>query len=115
MPQTQYLHILITKDQQNPVVGILPSNVWVQRVSMDVTEAFDGGGAKTISVGYDGDVDAYAVAVDVSSVGIKTLTLGSGVGFDPTARQDVDATYSGSSPTTGKAHAVIEYFLLPPE
>jgi len=116
MPETQYLRAYVTSGVTNPQIGVLPANAWVERVHRDVTEAFNSDGADNIKVGHSTDDDAYATNTDVSSTGRKTVTLGAGVGYDSTART-VDATYTagGTDPTTGKAHVVIEFFLLPPE
>lgn len=98
---------------QNPPMGVLPAFSYVLRVHIHVTEAFNSDGDDQISVGYDADTDAFATATDVSTTGVKSVTLGTLAGYNATAR-DVEAYYvnSGTEPTAGKATVVLEYTLV---
>jgi len=95
----------------NPTLGTLPVQAYVINVRVHVTQAFDSDGTDEITVGYDGGVDAFMTALDVSTTGVKATTLGSGVGYSGTARL-VEAYYTagGSAPTLGKALVIVEYY-----
>lgn len=103
----------VSSTQQNPQLGTLPVGAYVIRVQLHVTQAFNSGGTDNIRVGHATDDDAYGTDTDVSTTGIKTVTAGTGVGYDTVARA-VDATYTngGGEPTTGTAHVILEYVLL---
>lgn len=105
----------VTKDVQNPVLGILQPDTYFVRAHVHVTEAFNSSGNDTLTVGYDADTDAFITSVDVSSTGVKSVTLGVLQGYNSTARK-VEAYYvnSGTEPTTGKAIVILELFRLPP-
>lgn len=120
MPQVQYIRNIVTSSQTNPQLGVLPRGATVIDAIIHCTELFDSDGTDNISIGYDGDPDAYITNKDVSSTGRfslseGTLAAGSGLGYDDTARNGVDATYvnGGSPASTGKAHIIIIYVLLP--
>lgn len=104
----------LTSGTQNVVLGVLPIAAYVARVHIHCTTAFNAGGTDEIRVGYDSDEDAYATLTDVSTTGVKTVTLGTGIGYDTTARQ-VEAYYvnGGAEPTTGRGLVIVEYFLGP--
>lgn len=98
---------------QNPPLGTIPVYSRVISVTVQVLEAFNSDGADEITVGYDGATNAFATAVDVSTTGIKSVTLGSGVGYIATARA-AEAYYvnGGSEPTTGEALVTIDYAIV---
>lgn len=100
----------------NPALGTLPADAYVPRVHVHVTEAFDSDGTDALTVGTDADPEAYATAVDVSTTGVKTVTLGASAGYGAAA-QAVEAYYTagGSAPTTGRALVVVEYLAVPAE
>jgi hypothetical protein len=101
----------VADDATNPSLGTLPADSYVVNVRIQVTELFNSDGDDLISVGYDADNIAFATTTDVSTTGIKTVTLGSLAGYNATARS-VEAYYTdtGSAPTTGKALVILEYF-----
>jgi len=89
----------------------LPAYIVVTNVRVHVTQAFNSDGTNQLTVGYSGTASAYATAVDVSTTGWKTVTLGSGVGYSGTARAaEVYFTNGGTEPSTGKALVVIEFY-----
>jgi len=104
----------VTSAQTNPQLGILPAHAYVYDVEITVETAFDSDGSDNVEVGYSTDPNAYATNTDVSTTGRKTVTLGSGVGYDATAR-DVDITYTagGSAAAAGKAVVIIFYEIMP--
>lgn len=84
-------------------------------VRIHVTEAFNDSGTDTIGVGYTGSVQAFATNTDVSSTGIKSVTLGSEVGYNQTARE-ITIYYNGqnSNASTGKALVTVFFDRVPP-
>lgn len=104
----------VTSGTQTRPLGLLRDPRYVLRVHVHVLEAFNGSGTDTLTVGYDSDTDAYATSVDVSSTGVKAVTLGTGVGFDGTNRE-AKAYYAngGGEPSTGKALIVVEFLRVP--
>lgn len=103
-------------DRQNPTLGTIAGRFMVTNVRMYVDTAFTSSGTDQITVGYDGSVSAYASAVDVSTTGIKTPTLGFAVGLPDTSdRRTVEAYYTagGGAPGAGKALVVVEYCQVP--
>lgn len=104
----------VTAGSQNPVLGILQAGTYFARAHVHVTEAFNSDGTDTLTVGWDSDTDALVTSVDVSTTGVKTLTLGANVGYNGTAHS-VEAYYAngGSEPTTGKALVILEFFPIP--
>lgn len=103
--------VWVTASNTNPAIFTLPVNAYVTAVRVDVTEAFDSDGTDQITVGYDAAKTFLAAAVDVSSTGNKTVTLGSGAQvFNATARA-IEAYYTagGSDPTVGKGLVVVEW------
>lgn len=105
----------VTKDRTSLKMGGFRTPRKVLRVHVEVIEAFNSNGTDTLEVGHGTDSDAYATAVDVSTIGIKTVTLGSGVGFDDVERA-IQSVYTagGSAPTTGIALIALEYIPVPP-
>ena len=108
------LQTWVTKDTQNPVMGILPAATYVIQAHVHVTEAFNSDGTDLLTVGWDTDADAIVTSIDVSTTGVKSVTLGSNAGYNGTA-QKVKAYYvnGGSEPTTGKAFVLIETVRVP--
>lgn len=114
-PARGRLQAWVTKDAQNPILGILQPGTYFVRAHVHVTEAFNSSGNDTLTVGYDADPDAFITSVDVSSTGVKSVTLGVLQGYNGTAR-NVEAYYSnsGTEPTTGQALVILEVFRVPP-
>jgi len=104
----------VADDKQTADMGKLPANTNVVNVRIQVTENFNGSGSDLISVGYSGAATAFATTTDVSTTGIKSVTLGSSAGYNGTAR-DVQAYYTngGGEPSTGKALVILEYYRVP--
>lgn len=104
----------LADDVTSVELGTLPAAAYVPRVHVQVTEAFNSDGTDTLTVGTAADADAYATAVDVSTTGIKTVTLGASAGYVATAVAVVAAyAAGGSAPTTGKALVVLDYLAVP--
>jgi len=110
------MHVWLADDTQNGALGTLIKNSFVTKVWIHVTEAFNSDGTNQIRVGYDGDEDAFGTLTNVSTTGMKDVTLGVLAGFNGTQR-DVEAYYvnGGSEPTAGKACIILEYYLVPNE
>lgn len=105
----------VTKDVQNPVLGTLPAGSYVYGAHVHVTVAFNSDANDTLTAGYDADTDAIFTSIDVSTTGVKSVTLGALSGYNATAR-NLEAYYvnSGTEPTTGKALVIIEFYRVPP-
>ena len=99
----------VTYGRQTVNLGSLPSDTYIMRAHVHVTEAFNGSGSDTITVGSDADPDAIVTSVDVSTPGIKTATLGVSAGYNSSA-QPLKIFYiaGGSAPRTGKALVILE-------
>ena len=104
----------ITKGRQTVDLGSIPANTYIMRVHCHVTQAFNSDGTDTITVGSDADPDSIVTSIDVSSTGIKSVTLGVNAGFNTTAQQ-IKIVYSngGSEPTTGAALFLFETAKVP--
>jgi hypothetical protein len=104
----------ITSATQSATIGTLPAYSYVHSVRVHVTEAFDSDGTDLLTVGRVGDEDAFGAAVDVSTTGIKAVTLGAEAGYNASG-VNVRGYYTngGSEPTTGKALVVVEYYRVP--
>lgn len=104
----------IQDSAQNLPLGTVPAGSYIMVAHCHVTEAFNSDGTDEITVGYDALVNAFATAIDVSSTGIKTVTLGAEGGYEGTTRA-AEAYYvnGGSEPTTGKALIIIEFVRVP--
>lgn len=94
----------VADDLQTADIGRIPDNCTVIGAQLHVTEAFDSDGTDQIECGWTADQNAIFTLTDVSTTGVKSLTLGVNEGFNST-QQDVQAYYAngGSEPTTGKA------------
>lgn len=105
----------ITYGRQTVDLQALPADTYIMRVHCHVTQAFNSDGTDTIVVGSDANPDSIVESVDVSTTGIKTLTLGVNAGFNADAQQ-IKIVYSagGSAPTTGKALFIFETLRTPP-
>lgn len=99
----------VTYGRQTVNLGILPADTYILRAHVHVTEAFNSGGTDTVTVGNDVDPDAIVTSVDVSTTGIKSVTLGVNAGYNGSA-QPLKIFYSngGGEPTTGAALVIIE-------
>ncbi len=112
---TQRLQAWITKDNQNPVLGILKAPYYIARAHLHVTEAFDSDGSDNIELGDDDDNNRIFTNIDVSSTGVKSVSVASTAsGYNGTSRK-IEAYYTngGSEPTQGKALVVLEFFRVP--
>lgn len=111
---TQSFSAFVTKDRQTVYLGIFTSPRKVVRAHVEVLTAFDGSGTDQIRIGHATDDDAYGVLVDVSTTGIKTVTLGAGVGYDITPRQVIAQYVAGSGlPSNGSAIVTLEFIQCP--
>jgi hypothetical protein len=114
MTTQRNLQAFVTATQQTPEFGIMPAGTWIKQVFCHVLEAFDSNGTDQITVGWDSDPDALCTTIDVSTTGLKTVTLGVSAGYNSTA-QKLYAFYSngGSEPTTGKAFLWVDSIRVP--
>lgn len=84
------------------------------RAHCHVTQAFNSDGTDTITIGNDVDGDAVVTAIDVSTTGIKTCTLGVSAGYNGSAQQlKIYYTNSGTEPSTGAALIILETVKVP--
>lgn len=104
----------ITKSRQTIDTGGLPASSYIKSVICHVKEAFNSSGSDTITIGSDSDTDSIATSIDVSTTGIKSVTLGVNAGYNSAAQQcKIFYTAGGTAPTTGKALIAIETFIVP--
>jgi len=106
--------IAVSASKKTPGMGFFRNPRKILRAHVEVLEAFNSSGSDLLIVGHADDDDAYITSIDVSSTGIKAVTLGSGVGYDDDARA-VIATYTagGTAPTTGSVVITLEFVYLP--
>lgn len=111
---TSYLQATVTFGTQTVLMGTLPIGANIVRAHIHVLTAFNSDGTDNITIGYTGTTNAFATSTDVSTTGVKTVTLGANVGYQTVSRQ-INAYYvnGGSEPSTGKAVVNLEYFLNP--
>lgn len=104
----------ITKGRQTVDLGSLPADTYIIRAHCHVTQAFNSDGTDTVVVGSDANPDSIVESVDVSTTGIKTLTLGVNAGYNSGAQQ-IKIVYSngGSEPSTGAALFLFETAKVP--
>lgn len=114
MESLSKLQGFVTKGTQTRVLGTLPANSYIKNVYVHVLEAFNSSGNDLLTVGWDGSVDALVTSIDVSTTGVKSVTLGASNGFN-TVAQNVKAYYTNSSsePSTGKAFVLIDHDRVP--
>lgn len=106
------LQTWLTHSKTNPTLATMRGPFYVVRVSMHVTEAFNGG-TDRITAGWDTDNDSIFTSIDVSSTGIKSLTLGANEGYNGVGQAIEIYFTSDSTATTGKALVILEIFLVP--
>lgn len=108
------LSVWVTFGSQNPSFGNLPVGAYVYDVDIHVTQAFNSDGTDNISVGYTGTTNAFATNTDVSTTGVKSVTLGSSIGYQSVSHEILAYyTNGGTEPTTGKALVILYYVLTP--
>lgn len=109
--QVETISAVVAFDGTTRTIGTIPAYCVVLRVWVEVQEAFNSSGTDLVTVGYSGSASAYATAVDVSSTGVKAVTLGAGIGRSVGTARSAQAVYTpgGSAATTGKALVIIEY------
>lgn len=105
----------VTHSRQTVDKGSVPADMYVLRGHCHVLEEFDSDGTDTITVGTDADPDAFITDIDVSTTGVKSVTLGARAGFTQDA-SPIKFFYAngGSEPTTGKALITLELAKSPP-
>jgi len=105
----------VTDSRQTVDMGSIPSDMYLLRGHVHVLEAFNSNANDTLTVGTDADSDSVITSIDVSSTGIKSVTLGVRAGYSDAASQ-VKAFYvnSGSEPSTGKALIILEFIPTSP-
>lgn len=101
----------VTAASQSIELGWLPATFAVVNVSVRVQQAFNSDGTDLLEVGYSGDDDAYMTALDVSTTGIKSVTLGSKVLWEDDNGRTLIVKYTngGSEPTEGRALVLVEW------
>ena len=112
--QIQALTGMVSDSNKTPRMGSFRTPRRILRIHVEVLEAFNSDGGDTLEIGHADDPDAYCTSIDVSSTGVKSVTLGSGVNYDAVSRA-VIATYAagGSAPTTGAVDICIEWIQSP--
>lgn len=111
---TETLSIIVTAAKNTPTMGFFRDPRKVLRAHVEVLEAFNSNGTDLLVVGHADNDDGYIASIDVSTTGVKTVTLGSDIAYDSTPRAVIAKyTASGSAPTTGKVVITIEYVRLP--
>lgn len=104
----------ITSGRQTVDLGKLPSDTYIMRAHCHVTQAFNGSGTDTVTIGNDVDPDAIATSVDVSTTGIKSVTLGVNAGYNSLAQQlKIYYANGGGEPSAGAALFIIETAKVP--
>lgn len=104
----------ITYSRQTIDLGRIPADTYIMRVHVQVTQAFNSSGTDLITIGSDADPDAILTSVDVSTTGIKTVTLGVNAGYNALAQQlKIFYAAGGTAPTTGAALIIIETSKVP--
>lgn len=84
------------------------------RVLCHVTEAFNSSGSDEITIGTDVDTDAIMTALDVSTTGVKSCTLGVRAGYGTASPIKLFYSNGGTEPSTGAAVFIIETVKTPP-
>ncbi len=109
-----YLSAWVTSGRQTVDLGSLTADTYIMRAHCHVTEAFNSDGTDTIVVGSDANDDSIVTSVDVSTTGIKTLTIPA-AGYNASAQQiKIKYANSGSEPSTGAALFIFETAKTPP-
>lgn len=104
----------VTYGRQTVDLGKLPSDTYIMRAHCHVTQAFNGSGSDTITIGNDVDTDAIATSVHVSTTGIKSVTLGVNAGYNSNAQQlKIFFVHGGAEPTTGACLVILETVKTP--
>jgi hypothetical protein len=106
----------LTPTKTSAVLGRLPFMFVVESTTIYVHVAFNSSGTDLINVGQDSywGTNAYASAIDASTLGLKTGTpFNPGVPVD-VSTQKIVASYTagGSAPTTGKALVVVRGYIV---
>lgn len=109
-----YISAWVTYSRQTVDLGSIPADTYILRSHVHVTQAFNGSGTDTLTVGSDADPDAILTSVDVSSTGIKSTTLGVSAGYNSSAQPlKIFYTNGGGEPTTGAAIVILETVRVP--
>jgi hypothetical protein len=100
----------VTEADQAVTLGDTPADAYFLAAHLHVVEAFNGSGTDLVRCGTGANSENIFADADVSSTGVKTLTLGAMIGYNSAART-IHVTYNngGGEPTTGKALVVLEY------
>lgn len=113
-PARGRLSTWVTHTSTSPTLGTFRPGTYFVRAHCHVTEAFDSDGSDNLTVGYTTDTDAFVTSIDVSTTGVKSVSLGTLAGYNGTAHS-VTAYYvaGGSAPTQGKCLIVLEFIRVP--
>jgi hypothetical protein len=107
--------VIKSTNTSSTLVGIIPKNArLLGKPKVTVVEAFDAGGTDVIDIGTSSDADYFCADVDVSSAGAATVSFNlytEGDALSDSTGLYVKYTPSGSSPTAGEAHIVVQYIL----
>ena len=99
-------------DTTAALLGSLPYGAYVSQIRVLVTEAFNDGTSNVIDVGISGTANYFANDVDVSSIGVASVTEAkSGVVVSTSNDTDVYAKFvaGGAGASAGSAKIVITY------
>lgn len=110
----------VLDNAQNPTLGTLPANAIVTAVDLWVEESFNAGGSDSLTVGYDGDTDAYVkTGLNMATDELREhVTEDHGSAGDVLGKVDATSrsveaymTHTGAEPTTGKAYIIVHYIV----
>lgn len=109
------LQAWITYSNASITLGSIPPNAYFSSITLHVTEAFNAVSSNNISLGTDtSNKQVLGTNTACNTTGIKTVTLGTSIGYTGIARPIIIYyTQTGTAATTGKALVIVEYYLTP--
>lgn len=89
----------------------VPENLLITGFYVIVTEAFNDSGTDLLDIGITGDLERYQADLDVSSTGLKSLTLTNVPDLIGTGGTDIKITYTGQNAdaTQGHLYVLVEF------
>lgn len=104
----------VTHSSATLTLPALPANHVLLGSGIYVSELFNSDGSDLLRMGNTDD-DAYALDVDVASIGLKAPSAGAELGAYSSTTKTPICKYNagGSAATTGKALCWLEYILVP--
>ena len=110
MAQSAYIDIT-GASHLNQVIGTIPANSQITDVILNVTTVNDDTNAATVSVGTDGDGDAFIATANVKALGTTYGTLDTEASNVGSTDIQVLADFTGTDGdgTTGNATVTVKY------